>query len=675
MTKIDLKSERFREFLAEAEDILNSMGKGLNKLGKGVKAGIIDPAVLNGIFRSAHTLKGMCGIFEFRSLAELSHCLEDTLDLLRLGRATLTDELLYCIISAHDLMAKILASKGSGDFSGEIESVKSGLSRVHAKKPRPRDELTKEFISVLTEYEEHRLRECLRDGRNIFIVNVRFPITSFDKGYMALTELLKTESEVIATLPSAKTSHDLLFFDILIGTSRDRAFISGIIKDMTAESEIRVLAEPSSRPDREPVLEIIRGTGHQSSKTGTLKRVSNTVRVNISKLDYIMNIISELGILKSGISSLSTELKADGEFSVYGLELSRAEKNLERKLSELRDSVLDVRMVPIGQLFGRFDTFLGKLAREAGKEIRIVTRGDDTELDKLIVEELSDPLMHIIRNVVDHAIEAPAVREAMGKSRTGSISLSAYQKGNHVVIEVKDDGAGIDAELVREKAISKGLVAREYADGLSRFESLELIFMPGFSTVDVVSETSGRGVGMDVVKENITRLSGIIDIETVKGKGTRFLLTIPITLAIIQALIIEEAGRRYAVPLNSVVEILELRPNSLATVDAEGSITVDNRAMPAVRLSRFFGYPPSGKETVYGIVAGLAEHRLCIVVDHLVEELDVVIKPLSRMIKVPGIAGATDMGEKGTLLVLDVTGILDQVLKEKKSGALRTASV
>ena len=661
MTKIDLKSERFREFLAEAEDILNSMGKGLNKLGKGVKAGIIDPAVLNGIFRSAHTLKGMCGIFEFRELADLSHCLEDTLDLLRLGRAALTDEILYSIINAHDLMAKILASKGSGDFAGEIEGVKAGLSRVHVKKTRPKEEFAKEFISVLTEYEEHRLRESLREGRNIFVVNVRFPITSFDKGYMALTELLKTESEVIATLPSAKTSHDLLFFDILIGTSRDKVFISGLIKEM-ADPEIRVLAEPSPKPDREPMLEVIKGTGQQSSRNGTLKRVSNTVRVNISKLDYIMNIISELGILKSSISALSTELKGDGEFSVYGLELSRAEKNLERKLSELRDSVLDVRMVPIGQLFGRFDTFLGKLAREAGKEIRITTRGDDTELDKLIVEELSDPLMHIIRNVVDHAIEAPAVREALGKPRTGYIALSAYQKGNHVVIEVKDDGAGIDIELIKEKAISKGLVESEYAGRLSRLEALELIFMPGFSTVDVV-------------KENITRLSGIIDIDTVKGKGTRFLLTIPITLAIIQALIIEEAGRRYAVPLNSVVEILELRPSSLATVDAEGSITVDGRTMPAVRLSRFFGYPPSGRETAYGIVAGLAEHRLCLVVDHLVEELDVVIKPLSRMIKVSGIAGATDMGEKGTLLVLDVTGILEQVMREKKSGALKTAGV
>ena len=646
-----LKAERFREFLAEAEDILNSMGKGLLKLGKGVKAGVIDPAVLNSIFRSAHTLKGMSGVFDFRDMATLSHSLEDTLDLLRLGRIALTDDVLYCVMSAHSLLVRILASKGAGEFAGEIEDLREKLTQSHVKKARPKEEISKELLSVLTEYEEHRLRECLREGNNIFIVNVKFPITSFDKGYVALTELLKTEAEVIATLPSTRTSHEVLHFDILIGTKKDRPFITDLIKP-SAEADIRVLSEPTSKPTQSiPTIDEMKGHGPQSRET--LRRVSNTVRVNIAKLDHIMNIISDLGILKSSIAVLGAELKHERELSVYGIELSRAEKTLERKLSELRDSVLDVRMVPIGQLFGRFDTFLGKISRESGKEVRIVTHGDETELDKLIVEELADPLMHIMRNVVDHAIEAPAVREALGKSRAGTITLSAYQNGNHVIVEVKDDGSGIDIDFIKEKAFERGLVTREFARGLSRQESLELIFLPGFST-------------RDVVKDNITRLSGIIDIETVKGKGTRFILTIPITLAIIQALIVEDAGRRYAVPLNSVLEIIELR----GLPPAEGEpITVGARTVPAVRLSRFFGHEPSPREVRYGIIAGLAEHRLCVIVDQLVEELDVVIKPLSRIIKAPGIAGATEMGEKGTLLVLDVTGILDQVMKERKTGA------
>ncbi|MFQ5735741.1 MAG: chemotaxis protein CheA [Thermodesulfobacteriota bacterium] len=672
MNKRDLKGDRFKEFLAEAEDILNSMGKELMKLGKGVKAGIIDPAVLNSIFRSAHTLKGMSGIFDFRDMTTLSHSLEDTLDLLRLGKVTLSGEVLDSVIASHGLLVKIISSKGRGDFTAEIEGLQAMLKRsCQARKPDAREKIDSEILSVLTDYEEHRFRENLRAGHNIFIVNVKFPITSFDRGYVALTELLKTKAEVIATLPSTKSSHEMLYFNILIGTRKSREHILETVRGM-ADSEITVLSEPAThRPatstGREPALEVIKGHGRMADVSReTLRRVSNTVRVNIGKLDYIMSIISELGILKTNVASLSTRLRNEKELSVYGIELSRTEKNLERKLNELRDSVLDIRMVPIGQLFGRFETFLAKISREAHKETRMVTHGDETELDKLIVEELADPLMHIIRNVLDHAMEAPAVREALGKPRIGTITLSAYQKGNHVVIEVKDDGAGMDIELLKEKAVEKGVLTKEASKTLSRQDALDLIFMPGFSTRDVVSETSGRGVGMDVVKENITRLSGIIDIETVKGKGTRFILTIPITLAIIQALIVEAAETRYAVALNSVLEIIELHRDSL---DASGKdiITVNGRDVPSVRLSRFFGKQAREREVCYGIVAGLAEHRLCIIVDSLVEELDVVIKPLSRILKVPGIAGATDMGEKGTILVLDVTGILEQVLKERKS--------
>jgi len=669
------KAERFKEFLAEAEDILNSMSKGLMKLGKGVKAGIIDPAVLNSIFRSAHTLKGMSGIFDFNDLASLSHSLEDTLDLLRLGKASLTDEVLDAVIASHAMLVRIITTKGKEDYTSDIEALKERLkASCIAKKSAQKDNIDKEILSVLTEYEEHRLRENLRGGNNIFIVKVRFPITSFDRGYVALTEMLKSVAELVATLPSTKSSHEMLHFDILIGSKNSREHIAKLVTAM-AEAEITVLSDASSSarrstPGREPALDIIKGHAdnnkHSGASTESLRRVSNTVRVDIGKLDYIMSIISELGILRTGIASLSTRLRSEKDFSVYGIELSRSSKNLERKLNELRDSVLDVRMVPIGQLFGRFETFLVKLSREAGKEIRMATNGDETELDKLIVEELADPFMHIIRNVLDHAIEAPAVREALGKPRAGTLTLSAHQKGNHVVIEIRDDGAGIDLEFIKNKAVERGLLTREALELLSRQEVLDLIFLPGFSTCDVVSETSGRGVGMDVVKENITRLSGIIDIETVKGKGTRFMLTIPITLAIIQALIVEDSGRRYAVPLNSVLEIIELDRG--LQCEAAGMIMVNGREVPSVSLSAFFGTQrQSGRDgSCYGIVAGLAEHRLCIIVDSLVEELDVVIKPLSRILKVPGIAGATDMGEKGTILVLDVTGILDHVLKERK---------
>lgn len=674
MADIDTGSERYREFLAEAEDILGAMGKGLLKLGKGVKAGIIDPGVLNAVFRSAHTLKGMSAIFDVTDMAALSHSLEDTLDLLRLGRITLTDTVLDTIMNAYDLLQKIVASKGQGDFSAEIERHKSALGKtVHSRESRTKEQIDAGIISILTEYEEHRLRENLKEGRNIFIVTARFSMTNFDKGYVSLTDLLKTQSEVIATLPSSKTNNEFLFFDILVGAKHGKGYMLEFIGG-SADVEIKVLAEPTVRGDQghlpAPALEVVKDNGRTAPQhRDSLRRTSDTVRVNIGKLDNILNVISELGIVKSDITALSASLRGERAHSVYGLELARAEKHLERKLSELRDSVLDVRMVHIGQLFGRFETLVNRISRESGKEIRMATSGDETELDKLIVEELADPLMHIIRNIADHAIEPAMVRESLGKPRHGAIILSAHQKGNHVVVEVSDDGAGIDDALIRSKAVEKGLVTAEYAKGLGVQEALELIFLPGFSTRDVVSETSGRGVGMDVVRENITRLSGIIDIETEKGKGTRFILTIPITLAILQALIVEETGVRYAVPLNSVIEIVEVERVSEALIEPE--FTINGRNIPSVCLSRFLGRErgQAADRSGYGIVAGLAEHRVCIMVDRLVEELDVVIKPLSRLLKAPGIAGATDMGEKGTVLVLDVTGILDHVYMERKSGA------
>ena len=435
---------------------------------------------------------------------------------------------------------------------------------------------------------------------------------------------------------------------------------------------LKTLAEPSDRLSAARPAEAGPPVYMEEPRGETLRRASDTVRVKIDKLDNLMNIVSELGIIKSSVESMSAELKNEGGLSFYGIELSRIGKDLERKFTELRDGVLGVRMIPMGTLFNRFDTFVDRLSRESGKEVRIVSNGDDTELDKIIAEQLADPLMHIIRNIVDHAIEDPRAREESGKRMVGTITLSAFQKGNHVVIEVRDDGAGMDEELIKRKAVEKGLIEKRVVDDLSSQEVLELIFMPGFTTKDVVSATSGRGVGMDVVKENITKLSGIIDIETVRGKGTRFVLTIPSTLAIIQALIVEEDSVRYAVPLNSVVEITELRPGlngADAREEAGSTIMLNGREVTCVKLTDFLGRPKASGangDVTYGIVAGLADQRLCIAVDRLIEELDVVIKPLPEMLKVPGIAGATDMGEKGTLLVLDIPGILEHQLRERK---------
>jgi two-component system chemotaxis sensor kinase CheA len=667
VVKKNKKDERFKEFLVEAEDILSSMGRDLLKLGKGVKAGLIDPSVLNSIFRSAHTLKGISGIYDFKDMAVLSHSLEDTLDMLRLDRVTLSDELLGHVMDAHEMLVGIIASKGAGDFTIPVQELKASLvGSCQAKKSKDDLDIDKKILATLTEYEAHRLRDNLKQSKNILIVAVRFPIINFDKGYASLIDALKTGAEVIATLPSSESVPEMLSFDILIGTLETDTGIKALASKIAAV-EVRRIAGPMT----ESAPGAIKGVEPLTAPAAfeTLRRVSDSVRVDIEKLDNIMNIVSELGMLKSSVARLSAEMKNDTRLSFYGIELSRIETYLERKFTELRDSVLDIRMVPIGQLFSRFETFITKLARETGKEIRLETRGDDTEIDKLIVEELADPLMHIIRNIVDHALEHPAERERVGKERYGTIALKAFQSGNHVVIEVIDDGIGIDEVVIKKKALEKGLVSSEDATSLTRHQILELIFMPGFTTRDSVSATSGRGVGMDVVKENIARLSGIVDIETVKGEGTKFSLTIPITLAIVQALIVEELGVRYAIPLSSVIEIAELHSSTVA--ENQEYVRFNDRDILYIRLGEFFYRKETEaalvKETCYGIVVGLAEQRLCIIVDRLLEELDVVVKPLPTVLRVGGIAGAADVGDEGTMLVADVTGILELLPEGRKA--------
>jgi two-component system chemotaxis sensor kinase CheA len=323
-------------------------------------------------------------------------------------------------------------------------------------------------------------------------------------------------------------------------------------------------------------------------------------------------------------------------------------------------------MVPIGQIFTRLAQVVRKYAREAGKEIDLEIRGEETELDKLMVEDLADPLMHLIRNAIDHGIDRPEVRRAQGKPERGMVRLTAFPKGNHVVITVEDDGGGIDPHVVLAKAREKGLVEDELDAERDRKEVLDLIFLPGFTTNETVTEISGRGVGMDVVKRNVSRLSGMIDIETETGVGTSFFLTLPITLAIIKALIIEAGGRRFAVPLGSVLEILRVRHGQIETIETREVMAIRDETVPLLRIADAFGMPQAGgPEEPFVVLVGLAERRLGLVVDRLRGQQEIVIKPLgSRLADTPGIAGATELGDKVVVLVLDVESLIEGAMRK-----------
>jgi two-component system chemotaxis sensor kinase CheA len=393
------------------------------------------------------------------------------------------------------------------------------------------------------------------------------------------------------------------------------------------------------------------------------KSISRTVRVDIGKLDELMNIVGELVLANSAIAGVATRMRNEG-FSRMAIELGKAAKGLERKLSDLQKGVMEIRMIPIGQLYEKMSRIVRKISRVQGKRVELKFFGADTELDKLIVEDISDPMMHIIRNAIDHGIESRDVRTALGKDEKGTIRISSHQKGNHVVIEIEDDGSGIDIEKVKSTAVQKGLV--NDVSTVSDRDALDFIFLPGFSTNETVSEVSGRGVGMDVVRNNISAISGMVDIETHKGEGSRFIITLPITLAIIKALIISCSGKTYALPITSVLESLLMTGKDIMTVERKEVIQLRESTVPLLRLESFFDIRRSDEppREFYVVVVGVAERRLGIAVDDLISQQDIVIKPLGDSFKrLRGVSGAADLGDQRTILVLDVGGIINETMR------------
>jgi two-component system chemotaxis sensor kinase CheA len=386
--------------------------------------------------------------------------------------------------------------------------------------------------------------------------------------------------------------------------------------------------------------------------------------VDIRKLDRLMNAVGELVLVKSSLLAIAERLGSEGGQPALVFELQRANRALERRVDELQSGILEVRLVPLEGIFDKLSRMVRKIAREVGKEIVLEVAGGDVELDKLIVEDLSDPLMHLIRNAIDHAIEPAAERARAGKPAAGRIRLAAAQKGNQVQIVVEDDGGGIDEERVREVALDRGIVTREEIQQMGRREALNLIFLPGFSTAREVTALSGRGVGLDVVTSNIANLSGIIDLATERGTGTRFEITLPVTLAIVRALVVRVTERVYALPLNSVLEIVEVRAADVRTLSRREVISLRGATLPLVRLGELFALPGARRADAFFVaVVGLAQERLGIAVDTLVGQQDIVVKPLGAQLRgVRGIAGATDLGDRRTVLVLDVGAIIEDVV-------------
>ncbi|MDP3276532.1 MAG: chemotaxis protein CheA [Deltaproteobacteria bacterium] len=736
------------EFFQEAQELIDTLAKDLLALEMATRGGSEEPELINDVFRSVHTLKGLSGLFSLDRLARLSHVLEDRLDDLRMGRLPVTPSTLDALFRAIELLGRMLASarRGGSDNDPELESLMVSLNpQAAAPAVVAVDELFEldidpDIVRVLTEMEEHRLRTNVRNGTPMYRLRARLPIDRIDRAIDELKQRARPLGELIAYFPTGDLPADATLFelDILFASSSpfeqlQSRLESGdlsihriarrghsqtvmpvasapsveepSIPQKLARSEVPNVPAPlltqrvepmqldSPFADQSPTGEnrsLERTNGgktpvppkpEEERASSHSSRAVHSVRVDIRRLDHLMNVLSELAIVRGALSRMSERVRQRPELREFSGELHRLHRTFDRNLAEMQSGILEVRMVPLGQVFDRLARGVRQVARQHNKEIRLVVTGADTEVDKLIVEELSDPLLHIVRNSIDHGIETQPDRLAYGKPVEGTIALNAFQAGNHVIIEIEDDGAGIDPERVIATAVRRGLIGASEAEAYSTQDAINLLFLPGFSTRTEVTDLSGRGVGLDVVKTNIGRLGGVVDVQSERGIGTKFTITLPISLAILRALLIGVAGRTYALPLSSVAEATLLDPRALRTVEGREVVSLRGETLPICRLDRLFGHAEVNDGSRHAsrhfvVVIALGGRRIGMVVSELFGQQDIVIKALGPSLAgVRGFAGATDLGDQRVGLVIDAAALLDELLSANERRGLEGGRV
>jgi two-component system chemotaxis sensor kinase CheA len=674
------------EFLAEAQELIESYSQQLQGLEAQLRGtGELDPDLLNAAFRALHTLKGLAGMIGHHPLERFSHELESTLDRMRLGKLTLDMRALDLLFESVELCEQLLP-----DTDADVPATKPfllrllGLSQASVEPPLPPPSripgIDDSILAVLSEFEEHRLRENISLGRRIFRVSVGFDLLEITTGIDELKAKLKQHGEVISFLPSADNSNeDRINLDVLVASKSTMAELAasideqGVGVEVLGTNERMVIGTPAVPPPSAPAPPPTPPPTGQS--TGAIEDPSvdltgrQTVRVDLRKLDLLMNLVGELALVHTNLdASIIRRVRAE-PMNEYNRAFQDQLRIMSRRLGLLQQGILEVRMVAIGGLCKTLALSVRNDAHKLGKEVRFVVSGADTELDKLLIEKLKNPLMHMVRNAILHGIEMPDVRLAAGKSGAGQIEFAAYQKGNRVVLELNDDGAGIDWRRVRDKAIERGFLSQHEAQTITPAQAINLIFKPGFSTSETVNDLGGRGVGMDVVKTDIAALSGMVDVSSEPGRGSRFRITLPITLAIIQALVLDVAGQIFCIPLNSVIESIMVRREELQTIGGHEVVSVRGRTLPLISLAEVFELERDASveldNRLYVVIVGLAQHRVGLVVDELLGEQDVVIKPIGTTLgRIPGIAGATELGNNRTVLVLDVASLVSESIGE-----------
>lgn len=660
---------------------------------------------INEIFRAAHSLKGMAGTMGYKRMQNLTHDMENVFSEVRNGNVKVTsdmvDVLFQCLDALETYVTNIQNNQDEGTDDNEpiIKALNSFISGDDAKKeettakaadtakPATESEAGDGELT-LADFEKNAVNEALKKNLNVYSIKVTVDENCILKAARAFLVFknLEGHGDIIKSEPSAQDIEDEKFdfeFRIIIVTEESFENITGIIKNVseikdatgnaitepfaeeTEEAEEKEEAKEESKEDKKedtkkeskPAVAQAKKQPAANNKSG--KAMSHTVRVDIEKLDVLMNLVSELIIAKNGLVSASIG-EGDDTNNVNQNFVDQIEY-LERVTTNLHESVMKVRMMPIESVFSKFPRMIRDLNKKLDKKMELYMSGEETELDRTVIDEIGDPIMHLLRNSADHGLESAEVRLERGKPEVGSIFLDAYQEGNNVVIEVRDDGNGIDVEKVKKKAIEKGNITEEQAALMTDKEAIDLLFKPSFSTADKVTDVSGRGVGLDVVKSKIEALGGDVEVKSVYGEGSTFSIRLPLTLAIIQALMVRLGNEKYAIALGSIQTIEDIPVSEIKHVHAKEVINLRGNVIPLIRLRELLDVPgePLDSENVTVVIVSKGDKQAGLVVDSLIGQMEIVIKSLGKYINISRmISGATILGDGSVALIIDANTLV-----------------
>lgn len=661
---MDDLQEIMEDFLIEAFEMNEQLDQDLVELEHNPE----DLDLLNRIFRVAHTIKGSSSFLNLNILTHLTHNMEDVLNRARKGEIKITPDIMDVVLRSIDLMKTLLVTirdTGSDTNNGkenEIEEVVKKLQAITSQnlegaketsgtKEAPEKEVKKEI--------KEKAKEEVKANKTPTVENLTSDNPLADEPDLDYANMSAEEVEAeIERLLNKRQEAD-----------KERRAQKKQEDQAKPKQEVALAKEtPKTETPKTETPKAPKAETKAKAKADTEENkapsigVEQTVRVDVRRLDHLMNLIGELVLGKNRLIRIYSDVEERYDGEKFLEELNQVVSSISAVTTDLQLAVMKTRMQPVGKVFNKFPRMVRDLSRELGKSIELIIEGEETELDKSIVEEIGDPLIHIIRNSCDHGIEPLEERRRLNKPETGKVQLSAYNEGNHIVIKISDDGKGLDPVMLKEKAIEKGVISERDAESMSDREAFNLIFKPGFSTAKVVSNVSGRGVGMDVVKTNIEKLNGIIEIDSEVGVGTTQKLKIPLTLAIIQALLVGVQEEYYAIPLSSVLETVRISQDEIYTVDGKSVLRLRDEVLSLVRLSDIFKVDAilESNSDVYVVIIGLADQKIGVIVDYLIGQEEVVIKSLGYYLKnTRGIAGATVRGDGKITLIVDVGAMMD----------------